>query len=99
MYDLNDNPISTGQIAVSGFGFGAFSVKADCRSGYILRAEAESLTITARRLGDEAWTNLITGSIDLSAFDGARETFEVRVSGSVVSARTLREARLIVEPV
>lgn len=99
MYDLNDNPIATGQIAVSGFGFGAFSIKADCRAGYVLRAEAESLTITARKLGDSAWTNLIDSAIDLSAYDSARETFEVRVSGSVVSARTLREARLIVEPV
>lgn len=99
MYDLNDNPISTGQISVSGFGFGAFSVKADCRTGYVLRAEGDSLTITARRLGDTPWTNIITGSIDLSAWNGTRETFEVRVSGSMVSARTLREARLVIEPV
>lgn len=99
MYDLNDNPISSGQIAVSGFGFGAFSVRADCRAGYVLRAEADNLTITARRLGDTPWTNIIAGALDLSAWNGARETFEVRVSGAMVSARTLREARIVVEPV
>lgn len=101
MYDLNDNPIAAGQIAVTGFGYGAFSVRVDCRTGFVLRAGGGDMLVEARRLdvgdGDVEWTNLITGAIDLGAWNGSRETFEVRISGTPVAARTLREARLIVE--
>jgi hypothetical protein len=98
MYDLNDNPISSGQITCTGDDFTVLSIKADCRTNYVLRAVGE-LTIEARHSDGDGWTDLIADSIDIGAWNGSRETFEVRVSGEIVAARQLTEARLIVEPV
>jgi hypothetical protein len=99
MYDLNDNPISSGQITCTGNDFTVLSVKADCRSGYVLRAEAADLNVEARRAGAADWTDLIADALPLDPWNGSRETFEVRVSGEIVAARQLTEARIIVEPV
>lgn len=92
MYDLNESPLANGSVSVFSGGQTALSLRADCRAGYFLRVKtsAGGVTVEGRHSGDTVWTNLETGEIDLSEWNGTRQTFEIRLSGAEVSARALR---------
>ena len=106
MYDLDDNPLANGSLSVESAGSAVIKIKIDCRAGYILRVAAPSahLTIEGRftkNLPNQAgsdWTDLEQGAIDLSSWNGSRETFEIRLTGESVEARTLETVVLSVEP-
>ena len=99
MYDLDDNPLANGSISVESAGFADLQIKADCRAGYVLRAKSavDDLSIEGKHAGAGAFTNLETGSIDLSPWNGSREIFDIRLTGETVTARTLRAVVLSVE--
>lgn len=91
MYDLEDNPLANGSVSVESGATVELSVKIDCRTNYALRLKNTStLIVEGKHLGAPTWTNLGTSEIDLSDWNGSRETFNIRISGADVETRTLR---------
>lgn len=86
--DLNDNPLTGGQIAVELSASQTAAIRVECRAGYKLRGSVSSeLAIEARRVGDAGtWTNLETDSVDLSAYAGTRQDFNIRITSNGVTA-------------
>ena len=99
MYDLDDNPLANGSVSVESGGISNLQIKIDCRSGYILRVKnpVEIVAVNAKHNTDSVYTDLETGSIDLSLWNGSREIFDIRLTGDTVSARTLKTVVLSVE--
>lgn len=98
IYDLNDNPLQAAHLSVTENLSRSFEMRVECRSGYFLRAETVAdLTVEARRSGSPTWTNLETSEIDLSAWLGTRQQFEVRLSAGASGALELRNFALRVE--
>lgn len=98
IFDLNDNPITSADLSVAAAAAQIFTLKIECRAGYFLRSDtAVDLAVEARREGDTAWTNIETGEIDLSAWNGTRQIFEIRLTAANLTALDLKTFALKVE--
>lgn len=65
-------------------------IRIDCLTGKTLMASVVSdLAVTARLYGSaDAFTDLESTGLDLSPYNGTRQTFEVRIVAASVSRRT-----------
>lgn len=87
--DLDNNPITVFNFAMASAGVLTMSVKIDCKTDYRLTCSVTAnIVVEGRKSGDVSWTNLESSFIDLSAYDGTRQTFEIRLTGASVSVRT-----------
>lgn len=85
IFDIEDNPLSAFPLSIYSGETKTATVRVECRIGYFLRSEDVSgLTVSARRVGDPAWTNIETTPIDLSAHAGTRQNFEIRLVADAV---------------
>lgn len=95
IYDLNDNPISSYTMSVYSGAAPVLQLRADCKAGYSLSCDTVAdLAVEARKLGDTPWINIETTPIDLAAYDGTRQTFEIRLTAAVVTAIKARNFRI-----
>lgn len=86
IFDLDDNPVQSFPFSIESEEVKTFTVRLECRTNYFLRAQNVSLlTIEARKAGESSWTNIETDAINLSAFDGTRQNFEIRMTAAEVS--------------
>jgi|GEM_PF-4573093 len=91
IYDLNGNPISSFTTAIDSGAVQVYTIRIDCRTGYSLFADAvASLTVEAKRTADADYTDIEASPIDLSAWDGTTQEFQVRLTAASVSAVTRR---------
>lgn len=98
-YDLNDNPISSYSGSIDTQAEHVYNIKVDCRTGRFLACGPVSdMVIEARAFGDLTWIDLESNRIDLSAFNGTRRRFEIRVTAGAVTSITRRNIPLRVEP-
>jgi hypothetical protein len=99
IFDTDDNPLNSGQISVNAGSAATLTIRVECRAGYKLRAESvPDLNVEARKRGSlGAWTDLESSEIDLSADDGTRVDFDVRLTAGSLSAYALRQFKLKVE--
>lgn len=68
----------------------------ECFDGYELTSDTVSdLTVEARISG--AWTNIETGAIDLSPYDGTTQTFEIRLTAAVTAVNLHKDFSLWVQ--
>jgi len=89
IYDLSDNPITSFRFALVSAGVATLSVKIDCKTDYRLTCDVTAnITVEGRKSGDVSWVNLESSFIDLSPYNGTRQTFEIRLTGASVLART-----------
>jgi hypothetical protein len=95
IYDTDDNPISSYSMSVSSGAAPVLQIRADCKTGYSLSCETVAdLAVEARKLGDTVWINIETTPISLAAYDGTRQTFEIRMTAAVVTAIQTRNFKI-----
>lgn len=81
IYDLDGNELYAAQLTMREQNSSVLHISIECRSGYKLKSEtAANLGVEARRLGDSVWTNLESSEIDVSAYAGTRQTFEIKLT-------------------
>lgn len=99
IFDLDDNPISSFAMAIDSAGVATLQIRVECRTGYKLRCETVAdLAVEAKRHVDSSYINLETTPIDLSAYDGSRQNFDVRLTASTVSVLTRENFKITVAP-
>lgn len=97
LYDTNLQLLTSASVSIDAGAANTFQVKIECRTNYFLRASAVSdLSVEARRLGDSAWTDIETTPLDLSAYNGSIEIFEIRLTAAGVAAAADRAFALSV---
>jgi hypothetical protein len=86
LYDSNGQLLTSAAVSIDANSQTVFAVKAECRTGYFLSATAvDDLLVEARHPGDSDWIDIETAPLDLSAFDGNIEDFEIRFTAGNVS--------------
>lgn len=76
-----------------------FTIEIDCFDGQFLSGEAVAdAAIEARHGTGGAYTNIETTPIDLSAYAGSLETFQVRMTAGTITSHLTRAFRLRVGP-
>ena len=81
--DTNGDPIEMFSTSIQASSVQTYTVKIDCETDYELVADAVSdLTVEAKRTADASWVNIETTPIDLSAWDGTQQEFQIRVSAA-----------------
>lgn len=81
--DTNGNPVGTFATSIQASASQTYTVKIDCESDYELAADAVSdLTVEAKRTADVSWINIETTPIDLSAWNGTLQEFQIRVTAA-----------------
>lgn len=93
IFDLNNNRIFSGGIALESEEAKILSVRLDCRTGYVLSAESP-MTVEARLAGDTPWVDIKTSPISLTTWNGTRQTFEIRVTAGSTTTRERHEVRI-----
>jgi hypothetical protein len=89
IYDLDDNPLSSGELTVESGEVKTLTVNIDCEPSQFLRAETVSdLTVEGKQQGESSYTNLETGGLDLTTWQGARDTFFIRLTAGAVTEIT-----------
>lgn len=74
------------------------TIQIDCEDGYELRGEpVATLALEARHGTSGPWISIENDSIDLSPWDGSRETFQIRLTAQTVFELTRRVFRLTVK--
>lgn len=95
IYDIDNNPLPSYLMNLAASGVFQFSIRVNCRTGLHLRSESVSdLAVEGRKQGDVSWVNLEGTGIDLSADDGTRQTFEVRLTAAGVSLRVTKNFKV-----
>lgn len=95
IYDIEDNPIASYLTNLDASGIFQCKIRVNCRTGLSLASESVSdLLVEAKHEDDSSWVNLETTPIDLTAFDGTRQNFDVRLTAAAVSVRTTRNFRI-----
>jgi hypothetical protein len=95
IYDIDNNPLPSYLMNLAASGVFQFSIRVNCRTGLYLRSQSVSdLLVEGRKQGDISWINLETTGIDLSADNETRQTFEVRLTASAVTARAIKNFKL-----
>lgn len=95
IYDINNNPLSSYLMNLAAFGVFQFFIRVNCRTGLYLRSEIVSdFVVEGRKQGDISWINLESTGIDLSADNGTRQTFEVRLTAESVSSRVTHSFKI-----
>lgn len=81
--DTNGDPIEMFSTSIQASSVQTYTVKIDCETDYELVADAVSdLTVEAKRTADVSWINIETTPIDLSAWNGTLQEFQVRVTAA-----------------
>ncbi len=84
IFDLNDNPLSSGQISETLGTSQTITIRVECRANYFLRAQTiADFTIEGRKVGDSTWIDLETTGIALTPFAGTKQNFEIRLTGAI----------------
>lgn len=95
IYDIDDNPLPSYLMNLASSGVSQFPIKVNCRTGLYLRSQTVSdILVEGRKLGDVSWINLETTGIDLSADDGTRQTYEVRLTAGSISTRLTKNFKI-----
>lgn len=88
IYNLEEKEQISANLDVESAHEQQFSIYIDCVSGYFLRSgSVTNATIYGRQQGTVDWINLETTGIDLSANDGIRAIYEVKVSADTITSR------------
>ncbi len=96
---INDSEIRAYQITLASTQSKIITRSIVCKDGYELSSETVSdLTVEARHGSSGGWTNIETGSLDLSTWAGSTENFEIRLTAGTVTSRILKNFKLIVQP-
>ena len=75
----------------------AATIQIDCVDGYSLYGAAVAdVAVEARHGTSGSWTNIETTPIDLTPWDGSRETFQVRFTNESSTAQDSRSMALTV---
>jgi hypothetical protein len=76
------------------------TVQIDCFSGQSLymSATVPDLTVEARHGTVGAWTDLETTAIDLTPYDGSRETFQIQITAPAAASHYTRAFPVYVGP-
>lgn len=94
-YDLSDNLLTAFAAQVLSASAITFTVRVDCRSGFFLTAETVSeVVVEARHNGMGSWTDIVASPFDLSAFDGTRQNFEIRLTAEETAVILYRQIKL-----
>jgi hypothetical protein len=88
IFDIEDNPIFAFPLAIIAGETQTFPIRVECRTNYFLRSEAVSgLSVSARRVGSADWIDIEAVAIDLSAWNGTRQNFEIRLAADLIAER------------
>ncbi|MGB4823334.1 MAG: hypothetical protein WBP82_00325 [Leuconostoc mesenteroides] len=72
-----------------------FAFRIDCETGKALSADVTAdILVEAKHYLSGTWVNIETGEIDLSPWDGSRQSFDGRITAAAVSALTRRTFNL-----
>jgi hypothetical protein len=95
--DTNSDVLLSANFAMRSGEVSTATIQIDCLDGYSLFGSAVAdIAVEARHGTSGAWTNIETTPIDLSAYDGQLETFQVRFTAGTITARTARTVPLTV---
>lgn len=98
--DENGNELYSAALRVPPGGGRDFSILIQCRAGYELRAvRPADITISAKAAPGDAFQNIFTNPLSLSAFAGQTRTIYFRVSADLAAVRRDDIAQIIVAPV
>lgn len=90
IFDLDDNPIFAFPLSVIAGQTQILPIRIECRTNYFLRSEAVSgLSVSARKTGDADWIDIEAAAIDLSAWNGTRQNFEIRLVADLTTGRKI----------
>lgn len=96
-YDKDDNPINNFSFSVNSADEQIMTLQIDCASGKSLRSQTVSdLAVSARHGTSGSWTDLETTGLDLGAWNGSRETFQIRFVAAPVSSVNTKNFSLYV---
>jgi hypothetical protein len=83
IYSLDGNRPGSGiPISLDQGETGEFQLLIECREGYFLSAVADGpddYAVEARLTGASSWVDIVADPIDLSPFEGNRESFDFRI--------------------
>ena len=97
IYDTDGHVIYSSALSLFSGNEATVTVQIDCVTGYSLYGEAVAdIAVEARHGTSGGWTNIETTPLDLSAFDGSRETYQVRLTAATITAFTSRAFTLTV---
>jgi hypothetical protein len=89
IYDLNDNPLSSGELTVESGEVKTLTVKIDCEPNQFLRAETVfDLAVEGKQQSESSYTDLEAAGLNLTTWQGARETFLIRLTAGTVTEIT-----------
>lgn len=89
IYDLDNNPIFSAALSVPSADSIVLQIRIDCMTGYEFYADTvANLAAEGQKEGDVSWTNIETTPIDLSPWNGTRQTFNVRLTAAAVTIET-----------
>lgn len=92
IFDTADNPISSFSMSIESAAVQTLTLRIECRTSYFLSCETVAdLAVEGRKAGDVTWINLETTPIDLSAYNGTRQNFEIRLTAASVAAIQRRD--------
>ncbi len=85
IYDLDNNPLSSSFLDIKSNQLQEISVRIDCAAPEVLRCDdIPELTVTGKHIDQTDWTDLETTGLDLSEWNGSRETFQIRLQAGEI---------------
>lgn len=74
------------------------SIKIDCTTNYKLTAEIVSgIDIYAKFQGDVSFTDIVSGELDLTDFDGEEKTVEIKIAAGTFPIPTFEVIKINVQ--
>lgn len=99
IYDTNDDPLLSASLGLTSAEAKTVEFKVDCVSGNSLSCGTVSgLVVEARHGTSGAWTDIESGSIDLTPWANTVQTFQVRVTAPSVTSRQRKVFTLAIGP-
>lgn len=100
IYDHDDRPLLSTTMSIGPSTDLQFKIEIDCRAGYFLRATAVAdITVSARHHATGgAFTNIESGQIDLTPWDGDVEEFDIKIESGAFTEYARRSFFLEVGP-
>jgi hypothetical protein len=97
IYDLDDEVIYSSAFALRSGETATATIQIDCVTGWRLSGEVVAgVTIEARHGSAGGWTDIETTPIDLSTWNGSRETFEIRFTAGTITSFSRKSFTLTV---
>lgn len=97
IYSTDDKQILSASFAIRSEQTAELTIRIDCKDGQTLSSEpVAGLTVEARKVGDISYTDLESGSIDLSPDAGTQADFEILLTADTITSFSRVKVPLVV---